>query len=255
MELFYKSYGAGQPLVILHGLLGAGGNWHSLAGNAFSKHFRTLAVDQRNHGRSPHSSVLDYPTMAADLDALLTQLGLPSTHLLGHSMGGKTAMQFALSYPQRVDKLVVVDIAPKPYPPHHTYIFEALRALDLSAYESRSAIDEALAREVPTTPVRQFLLKNLDSDGQGGYTWKMNLDGIYGNYDKLNAGLASDGVFDGPALFVRGGASDYVDDTDLSLIRSYFPAAELATVPGAGHWVHAEAAEAFAEVVMDFLVG
>lgn len=255
MELFYKSYGAGHPLVILHGLLGASGNWHTLAGNAFSKHFRTLAVDQRNHGRSPHSSVLDYPTMAADLAALLSQLGLPSTHLLGHSMGGKTAMQFALSYPQRVDKLVVVDIAPKPYPPNHRYIFDALRALDLSAYDSRSAIDQALASAIPSVPVRQFLLKNLESDGRGGYTWKMNLEGIYGNYDKVNAGLESDGVFDGPVLFVRGGASDYVDEADLSSIRAHFPAAELATVPGAGHWVHAEAPEAFTEVVMDFLVG
>ncbi|RMF55146.1 MAG: alpha/beta fold hydrolase [Bacteroidetes bacterium] len=253
MDLFYKDYGAGPPLLILHGLLGAGGNWHTLSSRVFGEHFHVYAIDQRNHGRSPHDPVHDYPSMAADLAGFMDRHGLDRAHVLGHSMGGKTAMQFALTHPERVDRLVVVDIAPKAYPPWQIDILDALRSLDLSAYRSRAEIDVALARRVPSLPIRQFLLKNLRPDGRGGYTWLPNLEALYRNYDKINAPIEAEAPFEGPTLFVRGAQSPYIEDGDLPAIRRLFPRAELVTIPGAGHWVHAEAPEAFAEAVLSFL--
>jgi esterase len=254
MELYYKQHGEGPPLIILHGLLGASGNWHTLSSSVFGQHFTVYAVDQRNHGRSPHSDAFDYPSMVGDLEAFMDARGLDAAHVLGHSMGGKTAMHFALTHPDRVDRLVVVDIAPKPYPARHAVIFDALRSLDLAAYDARSAIDEALAERIASAPIRQFLLKNLSYDSDTSrYGWQMNLEGIYRGYDRINEGIAPGRTFDGPTLFVRGGASDYVEDGDAALIQQLFPRAEIVSVAGAGHWVHAEAPDAFARVVLDFL--
>jgi pimeloyl-ACP methyl ester carboxylesterase len=253
MDLFYNQYGEeGPPLLILHGLLGANGNWHTLSRTAFQKTARVYAVDQRNHGRSPHTDRIDYPSMAADVAAFVDQHALGHAHLLGHSMGGKTAMQAALTTPSVVDRLIVVDMAPRAYAPRHTDLLDALARIDPSDYDDRDAIDAALAEDVPSWAIRQFLLKNLDYDGER-YTWKMNLDAIRRHYDDINAAVTDEGTFDGPALFVRGGDSDYVSDDDVPDIRRRFPQAELVTIDGAGHWVHADAPDALAEVVTDFL--
>ena len=254
MKLFYNQYGeSGPPLIILHGLLGGHGNWHTLSRTAFRQVARVYAVDQRNHGRSPHADRMDYPRMAADLRTFIDRHDLAPATLLGHSMGGKTAMQTALSHPGRVNALIVVDMAPKAYPPHHADLMDALAQIDPTTYEDRSAIDAALAEDVPSRSIRQFLLKNLDYDS-GTYTWRMNLDAIRAHYDDITAALPADSTFDGPALFVRGGRSEYVMDADLEGIRERFPNAELVTIEEAGHWVHADAPEALAEVVTDFLV-
>lgn len=252
-HLFYKEYGTGHPLIILHGLLGASGNWHTLSRTVFSEHFRVLTVDQRNHGRSFHDDRHDYPAMAEDVWRFLDDLDIASTHLLGHSMGGKTAMYAALAFPDRIDKLVVVDMAPKAYPPRHAPIIEAMQAIDPTQYDSRRAIDDVLAESIASYPIRQFLLKNLDYDGEQ-YRWKLNLDAIAANYEKMNTALDTARTYNGPALFVRGAHSEYVADEDLPLIRTNFPQAKLVTIEGAGHWVHADAPEAFAEAVVDFLV-
>ena len=253
MELFYNQYGdSGPPLIILHGLLGAHANWHTLSRTAFQRVARVFAVDQRNHGRSPHADGIDYPTLAADLRTFIDRHGLAPADLLGHSMGGKTAMQTALTFPDRVNRLIVVDMAPKAYPPEHAPLLEALARIDPTNYNSRDEIDAVLAEDVPSLRIRQFLLQNLNYDGET-YTWRMNLDAIRAHYDDLTTALPARGTFDGPALFVRGGESDYVTDADLEEIREYFPAAELVTIDGADHWVHADAPEAFAEVVTDFL--
>ncbi|MEF8815621.1 MAG: alpha/beta fold hydrolase [Salinibacter sp.] len=253
MELFYNQYGdSGPPFILLHGLLGAHGNWHTLSRTAFQNVARVYAVDQRNHGRSPHADAMDYPTLAADLHRFIDQNDLAPAAVLGHSMGGKTAMQTALEYTDRVDRLIVVDMAPKAYPPHHTDLLDALARIDPEAYESRDAIDEALAEDVPSWPIRQFLLKNLDYDGDT-YSWRMNLDAIRAHYDDITAALPTGATFEGPALFVRGGASDYVADEDMDGIRARFPNARLVTIDGAGHWVHADAPDALAETVTDFL--
>ncbi len=253
MDLFYNQYGdSGIPLIILHGLLGANGNWHTLSRTAFQEVARVYAVDQRNHGRSPHTDRIDYPSMADDLQSFIDQHDLAPAALLGHSMGGKTAMQAALTDPEQVDRLIVVDMAPKAYPPHHTDLLDALARIDPGEYEDRDEIDATLAEEVSSWSIRQFLLKNLDYDGEQ-YTWKMNLEAIRAHYDDITAAITADTTFDGPALFVRGGNSEYVQDKDLDGIRTLFPRAELVTIEGAGHWVHAEKPEALADVVTDFL--
>lgn len=253
MELFYNSYGQnGPPLIILHGLLGSNGNWVTLSRNVFSDVARVYAVDQRNHGRSPHTDRIDYPSMAADVRAFIEQHELGSATLLGHSMGGKTAMQTALSYPEVVDRLIVADMAPKAYPPHHQDLLDALARIDPTAYDRRKDIDAALAADVPSRPIRQFLLKNLDYDGEQ-YTWQMNLEALRAHYDEINAALPRVGAYEGPTLFVRGSESDYVSDDDLPDIRERFPAARLETIDGAGHWLHADRPEAFAEAVLEFL--
>ncbi|MFB6247355.1 MAG: alpha/beta fold hydrolase [Salinibacter sp.] len=253
MELFYNSYGQdGPPLIVLHGLLGANGNWHTLSRTVFSDVARVYAVDQRNHGRSPHTDEMDYPLMAADVREFINRHDLGTVHLLGHSMGGKTAMQTALTYPDVVDRLIVADMAPKAYPPHHEDLLEALAGIDPAIYERREDIDAALANDVPSRPIRQFLLKNLDYDGQR-YRWTMNLEALRAHYDALNAAPPAEGSFEGPTLFVRGGRSDYVSEADLPGIRDHFPNARLVTIDDAGHWVHADAPDAFADAVVDFL--
>mgnify|MGYP000745280518 CR=1 FL=1 len=253
MELFYNSYGQnGPPLIILHGLLGANGNWHTLSRTTFSEVARVYAVDQRNHGRSPHTDRMDYPSMAADVREFIDRHDLGPVTLLGHSMGGKTAMQTAIDYPEVVDRLIVVDMTPKAYPPHHREILDALAAIDPTDYDRREEIDAVLAEDVPSRPIRQFLLQNLDYDGER-YTWRMNLDALRAHYDDLIAALPAEGTFEGPTRVIRGEQSDYVGESDMTDIRERFPAAALVTIDGAGHWVHADAPEAFADAVLNFL--
>ena len=254
MKLHYKKYGSdGPPLLVLHGLLGSRGNWHTLSRTAFREVATVYALDQRNHGRSPHTDRIDYPTMAADVRSFLSRHALGAAALLGHSMGGKTAMQTALRYPERVDRLIVVDMAPRAYPPQHLDLLEALARIDPANYADREAIDDELAKDVPSWPIRQFLLKNLHYDGDR-YTWQMNLDALRSHYDDLIAAVdAGRRTYEGPTLFVRGGASDYVTDADREDIRTLFPNARIETIDEAGHWVHADAPEALAELVTDFL--
>lgn len=239
-------------LIILHGLLGASGNWRTLSRNVFSKHFRTIAVDLRNHGRSPHSDAMSYEAMADDVVELMDRMEIERAHILGHSMGGKVAMTLALAHGPRVDRLVVADIAPRAYAPDHAGILKALGAVDPAMHSDREDIDHALAEHISSVPVRQFLMKNLDRDGNA-YRWKMNLPAISEAYDHLRGALPSDGSFDGPVLFVAGGESGYMDASDMPRIRAQFPEAELHVLKGAGHWVHAEAPDAFSEAVLSFL--
>jgi esterase len=252
MQLNYQRYGQGAPLIILHGLFGSLNNWNTLS-KRLGEHYQVFAVDQRNHGASPHSEQSSYPLMAEDLRAFMQEQQLDSAHLLGHSMGGKTAMQFALSYPEQVEKLIVVDIAPNAYPPHHDMILDALCGLDLSQHSSRAALDQALAHTIDSRPVRQFLLTNVTRDDAGRFTWKMNLDGIKQSYDRIIGAIEQHGRFDKPALFVRGETSDYIQDSDQPAIEALFPQAQILTIAGSGHWVHAEAPEDFLAVVLDFL--
>ena len=253
MKLFYNQYGQeGPPLIILHGLLGSSDNWHTLSRTSFSDISRVYALDLRNHGRSPHSEDIDYETMAADVRTFINRHNLGTVNLLGHSMGGKVAMQTALSYADVVDGLIVADMTPRAYPPSHRDLLDALHRLDPSRYDSRSEIDATLAEDVSSWPVRQFLLKNLKYNGEE-YTWKPNLEAIRTNYDAILEALPEQPTFHGPTLFVRGGNSDYVLDEDLPEIRTRFPSSELVTIDHAGHWVHADTPDAFAEVVTDFL--
>jgi pimeloyl-ACP methyl ester carboxylesterase len=254
MKLNYKSYGEGFPLVILHGMFGNLDNWQTLA-RKWAADYRVLLVDLRNHGRSPHADEMNYPLMAEDLATFLEDQGIDRCHLLGHSMGGKVAMQTALSYPGLVDKLVVVDMAPRQYGRGHDDVFAALKALDPAAIRDRRHADELMQPHMADAGVRMFLLKNLARDDQAGFRWRMNLKVLDRDYEQLIApvGGGAGQAFDGRALFVRGAKSGYVRDEDLEGIQRLFPAAELVTVAGAGHWVHAEQPRELRRIVGEFL--
>jgi esterase len=252
MNLHFEAVGEGRPLIILHGLLGSADNWRSMS-RRLGAHYKVLAVDLRNHGRSPHSDIFDYDVMVADLREFVEQQALTRIMLLGHSIGGKVAMQFAIDYSEQVDRLVIVDIGPKPYEPSQRYILEALRSLDLTRCKSFADVDAALAAEVSGESLRQFLLKNLARDENGRLRWKVHLEAIDRNYDKLARGLAPGRTFDKPTLFIRGGRSNYIEDDDALLIRQIFPRAEIATLPEAGHWVHVDLPEEFFQTVLNFL--
>ena len=252
VELNYKTFGQGEPLIILHGLFGALDNWQSI-GKTLAEQHLVFLIDQRNHGRSPHFDDISYPILAEDLREFMESHWIYRANIVGHSMGGKAAMQFALHYPDMVNRLVVIDIAPKQYPGGHEDIFLALLDLQIDRIDSRQEATEFLSRRIPSAPVLQFLLKNITRQTDGTYSWKMNLPVLYQNYQKLLANIEEAEAFDGPALFLRGGNSNYVLPEDESSIKDLFPNARIETVDGAGHWVHAEAPNAVIEHVKRFL--
>ena len=252
MRLHFKESGRGQPIVILHGLFGSLDNWLGVAPK-LAEHFRVFLVDLRNHGQSPHSAEMDYPLMAEDVAEFLDTHGLATAVIMGHSLGGKVAMQFALTHPERVEKLIVADMAPRPYEPSHAKIISALRALELDAFQSRQPVEETLAQEIPSLAVRRFLLKNLERNEAGKLFWKMNLRGIADNYPKLGQAISSPTAFTKPVLFIRGGKSKFITVADEPMIRQLFPQVEIQTIEGAAHWVHADKPEEFTSRVLKFL--
>lgn len=252
MNLFFQEYGAGQPLIVLHGLLGSLDNWHTLS-KTFATSFRVLAVDLRNHGRSPHSDTFTCTAMAEDILELMDAQHIDSAHLIGHSMGGKVAMTLALSRPERIGKLVVVDIAPRSYPRLHDELLEALMSINLGAFQSRQEVDGALAGKIPDFAVRQFLMKNLARDSAGSFFWKANLGTISKNYEQLASEIRASAPFPHPTLFVKGERSHYVLESDTPLIHSLFPKARIVSID-AGHWIHSESPARFVDVVQQFLL-
>ncbi|MCB9337368.1 MAG: alpha/beta fold hydrolase [Lewinellaceae bacterium] len=253
MELNYKTFGQGDPVIILHGLFGTLDNWQTIA-RKLAEHYSVYILDQRNHGRSPHSETHDYPSMAEDLRQFMESHWMyDGAHVIGHSMGGKTAMQFALDHPDLVKKLVVVDIAPKAYNGGHHEIFDALFSMDLDKIADRSEADSLLAEKIKEPDVRLFLMKNLSRKKEGGYEFKMNLPALYKHYDNILAAVSGEHPFEGPSLFIRGGRSRHMEDGDEVLIKKLFPQAIIETVAGAGHWVHAEKPEELLKLVGKFL--
>ena len=251
MKLFHREFGQGQPMVILHGIFGSSDNWLTQA-KLFASHYHVYTVDQRNHGQSPHSDEFSYPLMAEDLHEFIDAHQMNNPIVIGHSMGGKVAMNFALAYPDRLQKLIVVDIAPKPYNLEHYIILDGLKAIPIQQITSRNEADEILARFVPEADVRQFLLKNLQRKPEGGFAWKLNLPVIDKNMNKIGLDLQYPGKFDKPTLFVRGGKSKYVLDEDMKRIKEIFSNAELATLD-TGHWVQAEKPQEFVKTVEEWL--
>ncbi|MCS6929422.1 MAG: alpha/beta fold hydrolase [Saprospiraceae bacterium] len=251
MKLYYREFGRGTPVVILHGLLGSSDNWQTIAQALAEEHF-VITPDLRNHGRSPHVPTHSYPEMAEDLYALLDSLGIYTTSLVGHSMGGKVAMQFALTYPERVDHLVVIDIAPGVGEGKHEHIFEALHALSIEQIRTRQEADVFLQKYIPEAHVRQFLLKNLTRNPDGSFAWKMNLPVLWAHYAYILAPVEGE-PFRKPTLFIRGGQSEYLSEEDLPSIKTLFPRARLETVEGAGHWVHADKPQELLSLLSAFL--
>ncbi len=252
LSLNYKTYGQGNPIIILHGLFGTLDNWQTIA-RQLSEEYLVYLVDQRNHGRSPHTDDFDYSLLAEDLRDFMEGEGMSQATIIGHSMGGKTAMQFAINYPEMVTSLVVVDIAPKAYKGGHQEIFDALLSVDLKTIESRKMADEQLQTKIPDFGVRQFLLKNLTRDKEGGYRWKMNLPAIHKNYQNILNNILTDEPYTEASLFIRGARSGYIKGEDESLIKNIFSEAEIVTIPEAGHWVHAEAPKALLSTVKKFM--
>ena len=251
VELAASVKGEGPPLILLHGLFGAGDTLGGIRRRMVPE-YQVHSVDLRNHGDSPHTDSMSYPEMAADVLAYMDRQGLATANLLGHSMGGKVAMEMALMAPQRVERLIVADIAPVAYAPHHDNIEKALRALDPTQMRSRREADSVLAEFIEERGVRQFLLTNL-VPADGSFRWRMNVPGILACYDQIMAGLHTQGVYEGPTLFIRGGESDYIRAEHRDAVNGYFPHADLKVIPDVGHWLHAEKPELFSRVCQRFL--
>jgi esterase len=252
MRLAYQKLGSGKPLIILHGLFGMSDNWLTIARRIARKHAVYLP-DQRNHGDSLHAQEFSYEVLANDLDEFIQEHRLGEVRLIGHSMGGKVAMCHALNHPDRVEKLVIVDMAPKSY--YHPYfktVLEFMLDLDLSRFKKRTEIDEALKEVIRNDGFRQLILKNLHR-GENGYRWKLNVKSLHDNLDLIFNAIGDGRSYGKPALFVRGGQSDFVLDEDEPAIKALFPGASLVTIPAAGHWLHVDAEEALCGYLRAYL--
>ena len=251
--LHSQIFGEGKPFVILHGFLGMSDNWKTL-GNRFGEAgFEMHLVDQRNHGRSFHDETFDYEVLAEDLKRYCETYNLKDILLLGHSMGGKTAMLFATIYPELVSKLMVADISPRYYPVHHDAILKGLSNLDFSKIKSRGTADKKLSQYVSDKGTRMFLLKNLYWIEKGKLALRMNLDALKSNVSEVGEALPARARFQKPTLFLRGDKSEYVMPSDEMLIKQHFPMAEINTISDAGHWLHAENPDEFYGAVMAFV--
>ena len=252
MQLNYKLFGSGPALVILHGLFGSLDNWQTLA-KQFAEDFSVFIVDQRNHGKSPHTDAHTYALMAEDLKEFMDQQGMYTATVIGHSMGGKTAMQFAVEHEERLEKLVVVDMSPRKNEPGHLEILDAMSRFPMDQIQSRKEADEILKQDIPELGVRAFLLKNIERTRTQGFQWKFNLDTLSKDYYRILDQIESPFSLDVPTLFINGGKSDYVVERDREIILNMFPQAEFSTIEGAGHWVHADAPVEFYNRISNWL--
>lgn len=266
-KLYFKKLGSGHPLIILHGLYGSGSNWYSIA-KELSGLCEIYLLDQRNHGNSPHHDDHNYPVLMEDLIQFMDEQDIPKAVLLGHSMGGKTAIYTATQYPGRVSKLIVADISPLSYydsegvnrhSEGHKKIIRAMMGLDLKSINNLKEADEKLSTTLPDKKLRQFLMKNLSRDKVNGYYWNLNLKTLFKNINSLADGLNPEyfpfeGFSQFPVLFVKGEDSDYIGEKDAKAIKSLFPNSNIERIPNAGHWLHAEEPERFVKIVKTFLI-
>jgi len=244
MKLFFREIGSGDPVVILHGLFGMSDNWMTIA-RKIGLHHRVLIPDMRNHGRSPWAEAFNYKVLAEDVLELITDQGLEKVRLIGHSMGGKTAIGFSMQYPEKVRQLVVVDIVPKTY--KHVRFKQFMKQLiriDLQGLQSRQEADRRLAESIFSLPIRQFLLKNLYRDENMNFKWRINLNSLLQNIGNILDRPQVLTISELPTLFLRGGKSDYISDEDIPRIKAMFPQAKVVTIPQATHWLHADAPDA-----------
>ncbi|WP_266367263.1 alpha/beta fold hydrolase [Tellurirhabdus rosea] len=255
MELYYRQVGdTGPAILILHGVFGSSDNWLTISKTIADQGYRVFLLDQRNHGRSPRSEVFDYESMGLDLLEFIQKHQLDKPILIGHSMGGKVVMQFAMDHPDQFSKLVIVDIAPKFYPVHHGEILRGLSAIPLATLKSRNEADAILKEYEPSATVRQFLLKNLYRNEQGQFDWRLNLPVIEREIHGVGEELSHPRTVTEPTLFIRGVNSGYIRDEDIPGIQKLFPNVKVETIPDAGHWVQAEQPELFVEALINFIV-
>jgi pimeloyl-ACP methyl ester carboxylesterase len=252
MKLFHRTLGEGPPLLILHGLFGRSDNWQTHA-RSFSTTHTVYLVDQRNHGHSPHAAEMNYDATANDLFELVAELGLRDVRLIGHSMGGKTIMRFAQQYGFLIDRMVVADMGVKEYPSHHEQVFNGLFAVDVAQCPTRKDAEMRLSQHVSDQGTLQFLLKNLYWKEQGVLDWRFNLEVIYNERAHLMAALPEERI-DTPALFLTGGKSHYVPESDYASIRDLAVHAQFDCMQQAGHWLHAEDPEGFIARCMHYFM-
>lgn len=253
MILHSQILGTGKPFIILHGFLGMSDNWKTLGLRWSEDGYEVHLLDQRNHGRSFHSEEFSHEVMAEDLKRYCDEHNLKKIVVLGHSMGGKVAMQFAVTYPEMVSKLIVADIGPKAYPPHHQDILKALSALDFSKIRSRGEAGEVLSEYIKDESTRLFLLKNLYRKADKELDLRINLPVLSNKIEEVGVALPEDTVFKGDTLFVGGEKSGYIEPMDELNIKNHFPKAEIAVVSNAGHWLHADNPDGFYDICNSFL--
>jgi esterase len=254
MQLFFRKIGeTGPPIVILHGVFGSADNWATIQKHIAEAGYTSYALDARNHGRSPWSDDFSYEIMADDLMKFVDSQVLINPIIIGHSMGGKVAMQFAMKYPEAFSKLIVVDIAPKFYPSHHGHILQAFNLIDLTLYNSRNEVDAEFAKFVPDFGERQFLMKNLGRNENNAFEWKINVPVLSREIYQIGGEMTDVKTVVKPTLFIKGERSPYIEEEDFSAIKSIFMNAQIETVEGAGHWVQAEKPKEFLEIILKFL--
>ncbi|MFW5720975.1 MAG: alpha/beta fold hydrolase [Bacteroidota bacterium] len=265
MDLFFRKFGEGPPLIILHGLYGSSDNWVSI-GRKLSENYKVYILDQRNHGKSPHTPQHNYKLLKEDLLEFMDKQSIDKAIILGHSMGGKTAMFFAVDYPERINSLIIVDISPKSYNDtnsiqllSHSTIINSMYKVDLSKVKTREDIDKILSQTISSKRVRQFLLKNVNRTKDNRFAWSINLESISNELENIMDGLNIEsfkkgaGITGFPVLFIKGEKSDYIETSDKTVIETIFPFAEIETIPDAGHWLHAEQPEIFLKTIQKFL--
>ncbi len=240
-------------LLILHGFLGMSDNWKTLGVQFAALGYQVHLLDLRNHGKSFHSDEFNYEVMVEDVYGYCKANNLEKVTILGHSMGGKTAMLFAVTHPDMVEKLIIADIGPKFYPQHHQTILEGLNAVDFSIQPSRSEVEEIISHYITDFGTRQFLLKSLYWQEPGQLAFRFNLSVFNIKIDEIGKSLPDNAVFNSPTLFIRGGNSNYILDNDFEKIKTHFPNSDIETIPNAGHWLHAENPVLFYEMVSSFL--
>ena len=244
--------GEGIPLLILHGYFGMSDNWKSL-GNQFSEEYQVHLIDQRNHGRSFHEDEFNYEVLVEDLHNYIEHYQLEKVYIIGHSMGGKTAMLFAVTYPELVEKLIIVDISPRMYQPHHNAILAGLNSIDFSVQNTRTLVDKKLSELIPDLGVRQFLLKNVYWKEKGQLDYRFNLESLTENNSEVGGALPPFTVFENETLFLKGSKSDYITVNEEPIIEAHFPNSKVVEIQNAGHWLHAENPKQFYAEVSNFL--
>lgn len=251
-KLFFRKEGSGTPLIILHGVFGSSDNWLTV-GKVLSEQHTVYMLDLPNHGQSYHTDTLDYPSMAEAVSEWMKQENISEANIIGHSMGGKVAMQLAAQFPEKIIQLIVVDIGPKYYPPHHQEILKGLLSLKLSEIKTRNEADERLSEYVRERGIRQFLLKNLSRSKEKGFEWQINLPLINEKITEVGKALDESLIYKNHCIFIRGANSTYIKEEDLPKIEKQFPSYHLATIQNAGHWVHAENPTDFVKEVLTYI--
>ncbi len=251
--IYSKVEGSGKPFLIIHGFLGMSDNWKTLSTQFAAEGFEMHLLDMRNHGRSFHSDVFNYEVMVQDVLEYVNDKNLDKFILLGHSMGGKVAMNFACDYPERVGKLLVADISPREYAPHHQDVMEALNAVDFSAVTSRKEIEDMMSKYIKDFGTLQFLMKNVHRVTSDSFGFRFNLEAFNNDESVIGEALSLDKKYSGKTLFLKGGRSKYIQESDYNDIQNHFPNSIIETVSNSGHWLHAENPNEFFIKVNDFI--